>query len=91
MIRFNKPANLNGAEPKQELNAAGIVFIDEVDGLHLKGDDLLINISENDAELALPIVNSHNGTVIAPEPTVADKLAAAGLTVEELKSALGLN
>jgi len=25
-----------------------------------------------------------------PEPTVADKLAAAGLTVDELKAALGL-
>lgn len=28
--------------------------------------------------------------VVIPEPTVADKLAAAGLTVDELKAALGL-
>lgn len=90
MIRYDKPTNLNGAELKQELKTAGIVLIDEMNGLHVIGDDLFINISENDAELALPIVHSHNGTVIAPEPTVEQKLASVGLNVDDLKSALGL-
>ena len=40
-------------------------------------------------EQAQALLDAHNPS--APnEPTVADKLAAAGLTVDELKAALGL-
>ena len=62
----------------------------EVTGLDLftEDDDLFIegDCTKAEAEAALA---SHNPP--APKvPTVADKLAAAGLSVDELKAALGL-
>jgi hypothetical protein len=56
--------------------------------LYTTGDDLFISgdCTKAEAEAALA---AHNPPAPA-EPTVADKLAAAGLTVSELKAALGL-
>lgn len=34
-------------------------------------------------------LDAHDGTI--PEPTIADKLASVGLSLEELKAALGSN
>ncbi len=88
MIQFTKPNNLNGAELLAELNAAG-VFIEKsplVDG----DGNFWLDINEADKTKATPIVAAHNGTIIPPQPTVADKLAATGLTLDELKTALGL-
>ena len=39
---------------------------------------------------AAEVVAAHNGTTIAPEPTVEDKLASVGLKIDDLKVALGL-
>jgi hypothetical protein len=66
------------------------LIFNEVTGLDLftEDDDLFIEgeCTKAEAEAALA---AHNPP--APiEPTVADKLAAAGLTVDELKTALGL-
>lgn len=81
---FNKPKNLNGRELKEELAAAGIVvdlIFDNADG----------TISfETDSENAEEIVAAHNGTTIAPQPTIEEKLASVGLNLEDLKTALGL-
>lgn len=88
MIKFNKPANLNGTELLEELNAAGVA-IDQsptVDG----NGDLWLEINAKDETKAQAVVNAHNGTMIAPEPTIADKLANAGLSIDDLKAALGL-
>ena len=88
MIQFIKPENLNGAELLTELNAGGVVITKSptIDG----DGNFWLDIAEADKAKATPIVAAHNGTMIAPEPTVADKLAAAGLTLDELKAALGL-
>ena len=91
MIKFNKPKNLNGFELRNELNNAGIkinyggseVAIDE-DG------NFWLDISESDKVKAGSIVAAHNGTVIASEPTVVQKLASVGLSIDDLKDALGL-
>lgn len=89
MIEFNKPQNLNGAELLNELKAVGIT----VEGLPLIDEDgnLWLNITEADKDKATSIVAAHNGTTVAPEPTIADKLASVGLSIEELKAALGGN
>jgi hypothetical protein len=62
----------------------------EVTGLDLftEDDDLFIEgeCTKAEAEAALAAHNPPAPT----KPTVADKLAAAGLTVDELKVALGL-
>lgn len=86
MIKFNKPANLNGKELLSELKAenveiTGFPFIDEENLLWL-------NIAEIDEQKAEIVVSAHNGTLIAPEPTIDEKLASVGLSIEELKAAL---
>jgi hypothetical protein len=86
MIKFNKPANLNGAELLAELKAGGVV----VTGLPLidENGEFWLDIKEADETKATPIVAAHNGTLVAPEPTIAEKLASVGLSIEELKAAL---
>lgn len=92
MIKFDKPQNLNGSELLDELAVAGIVLDKEnqvpvVDG----NGDLWLDVKSSDTAKVQQVLNAHNGTTIAPEPTAADKLAAAGLTVDDLKVLLGLN
>jgi hypothetical protein len=82
---FTKPQNLNGAELKQELAAVGITIDTVIDF----GDNT-IGLDTDKEQAAKTVVDVHNGTTIAPEPTVADKLASVGLSVADLKSALGL-
>jgi hypothetical protein len=88
MIKFDKPENLNGLELINELNADG-VFIEKPPFIDGNGD-FWLDINPADEVKATPVVAAHNGTTVAPEPTAADKLAASGLTVEELKEVLGL-
>ena len=88
MIKYNKPANLNGTELLAELNAAGVTIEQSptVDG----NDNLWLEIADKDKIKAQTVVDAHNGTTVAPEPTIADKLAGLGLSVDDLKIALGL-
>ena len=86
MIQFTKPTNLNGAELLAELNAAGIAIENSPS---IDGDgNFWLDIAKTDEAKAKPIVAAHNGTIIPPEPTVADKLASVGLSIEDLKAAL---
>lgn len=88
MIKFEKPVNLNGAELLDQLNSAGIAITNKpfVDG----NSDLWLDIANKDKAKAEPIVAAHNGTIVAVEPTVEQKLASVGLNLEDLKAALGL-
>jgi len=86
MIEFTKPTNLNGTELLAELNAGGVLITQSpmLDG----NGDLWLDIAEADKIKATPIVAAHNGTIVAPEPTIIDKLASVGLNIDELKAAL---
>jgi hypothetical protein len=86
MIKFDKPQNLNGAELLAELSSGGV----SVTGLPSidENGDFWLDIKTTDKTKATPIVAAHNGTLIAPEPTIAEKLASVGLSIEELKAAL---
>jgi uncharacterized protein YciI len=87
MLQFTKPLNLNGAELLQELNAAGILITTNP---MLDGDgNLWLDVLEKDKNKAAEIVGKHNGTTIAPEPTLKDKLVALGLSTNDLAD-LGL-
>jgi len=82
MIKFNKPTNLNGNELIDQLKAAGVTVtgkpeLDE-DGF------LLLGIEAKDKSKAEPIVASHNGSDGVKPMTIAEKLAAVGITVEEI-------
>ena len=88
MIQFTKPQNLNGTELLAELNAGNVSITQWpiIDG----NGDFWLDIAEADKAKATPIVAAHNGTIIPPEPTIEDKLASVGLSVTDLKEALGL-
>ena len=91
MIKFDKPQNFNGREIRAELNAAGVKIIDSSESVLIDNNgDLWLDIAEVDKAKAIPILAAHNGTIVAPEPTIEQKLASVGLNVEDLKTALGL-
>ncbi len=88
MIQFNKPTNLNGEELLAELKSAGV----SVEGWPVvnEDDDLLLDIADKDKAKADSVVAAHNGTTTAPELSIDQKLASVGLSVDDLKVALGL-
>ena len=87
MEQFIKPKNLNGAELLAELKAAGI----DADKPTINDDNVFtLEIDSKDIAKAKPIIECHNGTVIAPEPSIDQKLASVGLSIDDLKTALGL-
>ena len=91
MISFNTPTNLNGAELLDELADIGIVLDKLKQAPHLTVDGKLhLNILETDKAKVEAVVAAHNGTTVAPEPTIQDKLASVGLNLVDLKTALGL-
>jgi hypothetical protein len=85
MKTFDKPQNLNGAELKAELLAAGI----EVNEINDSADGKIHFATDNEV-LAASIVSAHNGTITPQEPTIESKLASVGLSLPDLKAALGL-
>lgn len=88
MIKFTRPTNLNGAELLTELNAGSVAITTPpmIDG----NGDFWLDIAEADKAKATPIVEAHNGTTLVPEQSIEDKLASVGLSVPDLKIALGL-
>ena len=91
MIKFKKPENLNGKELLDELAMVGIVLVPiEQSPIVDSNNDMWLDISEADKVKAEAVVTAHNGTTVAPEPTIEDKLASVGLSLPDLKTALGL-
>jgi hypothetical protein len=89
MIKFNKPENLNGAELLDELAAVGIVLDRIKQAPLIDGNgDFWLDVQPADQAKAAAVVAAHNGNTVAPEPTIADKLASVGLSLDELKSAI---
>ena len=85
MKLFDKPVNLNGTELKEELKFKGII----VETIYDFANGKIGFETDNEVEAA-KVVSAHNGTIIPAEPTIEDKLSSVGLTVEDLKTALGL-
>lgn len=91
MIQFDKPMNLNGSELLSELAAVGIILDEKTQPPVIDGNgDFWLDVKQSDKTKAAAVVAAHNGTIIAPEPTIAEKLASVGLNLDDLKKALGL-
>jgi hypothetical protein len=91
MIQFTKPTNLNGAELLAELAAVGVTLQNETKAPFIDGNgDFWLDIKAADQTKAEAVVTAHNGTTVAPKQTIEDKLASVGLSVSDLKAALGL-
>lgn len=85
MKTFTKPKNLNGAELIDELAAVGII-VDKV----FDNSDGTISLDTDDESKSATVVAAHNGTTTPRESTIDDKLASVGLSINDLKTALGL-
>jgi len=88
MIEFIKPQNLNGTELTKELKAAGIELSRPplIDG----EGKFWLDVKTSEETQTKTIVLAHNGNTVAPALTIEEKLASVGLTIDDLKSALGI-
>jgi hypothetical protein len=87
MIQFTKPQNLNGEELLDQLKIAGV----DAKNPTLDDNDIFyLDLADKDMAKAKSIIEAHNGTMIGPEPTIDQKLASVGLSLNDLKAALGL-
>lgn len=88
MIKITRPTNLNGTELLEELAAAKI----SVSGVPIMdgNGELWIDIAETDATKAEAVALKHNGTIAPAQLSIEQKLASVGLSVDDLKAALGI-
>jgi hypothetical protein len=91
MIKFNKPAQLNGEQLVQELKAIGVIVNENTSPLIDGDDNFWLDIPTKDKTKAQTVVDKHIGTdnkqaKIAARQAIADRL---GLTADELQVLLG--
>jgi hypothetical protein len=87
MIKFTNLENLNGLQLIKELADVGIYT--NTPPLIDANQDLWLDIDFKDTAKAQDVLNAHTPKP-RPEPTIAEKLASVGLTIDDLKAALGL-
>ena len=89
MINFDKPLNFEGVQFCEELEAAGISINKDTSPLVDGNGHFWLDINPADTQKAQDVLNAHIPKP-RPEPTIAEKLASVGLTIDDLKDALGL-
>lgn len=87
MISFDKPVNFEGVQLCDELEAAGISINRETSPLIDGSGVFWLDINPADTQKAQDVLNNHRPKP-RPEPTIADKLASVGLSLDELKAAI---
>jgi hypothetical protein len=89
MLSFNKPNSLNGEQLRKELRSAGVAISDENDAVRDSADGYIhLDIATKDKSLALEVVANHVGVDVVKVPTLVEKLASVGISLDELKAAL---
>ena len=89
MIKFDKPTNFDGVQFCEELEAVGVVINKDTSPLIDGNGDFWLDINAKDTAKAQQVLDAHTPKP-RPEPTIEDKLASVGLSLTDLKSALGL-
>ena len=95
MITFEQPKKLNGSQLRKELNDAGVVISNDPESVKSDGfGNLSLDIKIKDEPKATIIVNAHDGidtsfNLALIKKSAQTKLAALGLTEEEVASSLG--
>jgi hypothetical protein len=84
-MNFAKPQSLNGAQLKSELAAVGIVVEEILDN---SNGEISFEIPKSKESAALQIVLAHVG--VDSVYSIEEKLASVGLSLNDLKIALGL-
>jgi len=90
MINFDKPLNFDGVQLCEELEAEGVSINKNTSPLIDGNGHFWLDIDPADTQKAQDVLNKHTPKP-RPEPTVAEKLASVGLSLDELKAALGGN
>lgn len=84
MIAFDIPQKLNGDQLLKELENVGVITDIPV----ITDGKLWLKIAENDKAKAKTVVDQHVGKDYVP--TIEEKLKAAGIDLNELKTLLGI-
>jgi hypothetical protein len=83
--QFEIPSQLNGKQLTEELKAVGV----EIEYMpNIEEGFLILHIKTGDVAQAQTVVDNH--IAVFTEPTIAEKLAFVGISMDELKLALGL-
>jgi hypothetical protein len=91
MIKFTSPNQLNGKQLRDELNAANVKISYDKAAITINEDgDLWLDISDKDKTKAEKVIADHVAVFDTSAPTIEQKLESVGLSVEDLKTALGL-
>ena len=90
MELFTMPKKLNGQTLRKELAAIGVILPSEKNAIMVSDTNLFLDIDEKDSDKVIEVLKNHNGNDIVIETTIEQKLASVGLSIADLKSALGL-
>jgi len=85
-IQFKQPKTLDGQQLIEELAQAGIIAAD-IPNIDLDGN-MWIDINAKDESQASAIIAAH--VAVLKPISIEDKLASVGLSIADLKAALGL-
>ena len=92
MIKIQIADVFNGKQLIQEMQEAGVILYENLAGITTvvkeSNGEIFIPTSEEFAELAQQVATNH--VAVFQEDTVMDRLASVGLSIDDLKSALGL-
>jgi hypothetical protein len=88
---FTKPEALNGTQLRDELRTAGVTISDDLDAVVDSSDGLIhLKIKKADETQAAAVVAAHIGVDSTIELSLDEKLASVGISLDDLKTALGL-
>jgi hypothetical protein len=88
MIKFNLPKDLNAEQLVNEIASKGIAIDESVLPLVDGNQDFWLPVNEIDRTAVAKVIADHKPVFI--QPTIQDRLAAAGISIDDLKAALGL-
>lgn len=89
-MKFDLPSKFNGTRLRNELSLIGIDLPLNNDAISIAENNLFIDIDDKDYDKVIEVLKNHNGNDIVIETTIEQKLASVGLSIDDLKSALGL-
>ncbi len=89
MIKFNKPIDFDGVQFCTELQNQGVKINDYTSPFLDDNNDFWLDIDTKDIAKAQQVLDAHIPQP-KPEPTIVEKLASVGLSIDDLKAALGL-
>ena len=88
--QYENQTTVNIETLRKELAAIGVILPSEKNAIMVSDTNLFLDIDEKDSDKVIEVLKNHNGNDIVIETTIEQKLASVGLSIDDLKSALGL-